>query len=48
MADLYCLKCRAHKTVSETEKGINKKGRPYITAKCPTCGTKMFKFVKKD
>jgi len=45
----YCVKCRAKKDVGEDyTKGVAKNGRPYVTAVCPDCGTKMFKFVAKN
>jgi len=46
----YCVKCRAKKDVSdsECERGTAKNGRPYVKAKCPDCGTTMFKFVSAN
>jgi Zn finger protein HypA/HybF involved in hydrogenase expression len=48
--EFFCVKCKAKKKVSSYEKkDIKGKGgnvRHAITAKCPDCGTTMFKFVK--
>ncbi len=40
---MYCVKCRAKKEVANPEKVIMKNGKPAMKAKCPTCGTQMFK-----
>jgi len=44
----YCLKCKQNKIPLEQEIGVNEKGTRTLRGKCPTCGTKMFKFLKKD
>jgi hypothetical protein len=46
----YCVKCREKKDVNDAnvEHGTAKNGRPFVKAECPTCGTKMFKFVKSE
>jgi len=42
----YCVKCRAKKDVGEEFETLTlKNGRPAAQAKCPDCGTKMFKIV---
>ena len=48
MAEMFCVKCKEKKTVPDDSvtKGKTKKGRNMIRAVCPTCGTKMVKFVK--
>ena len=48
MATFFCVKCREKKEVDDSQvKHITtKNGRPAITAPCPDCGTRMFKFVK--
>jgi len=45
MASFYCVKCRAKKDVSdsEVERVTMKNGKPASKAKCPSCGTTMFK-----
>lgn len=40
---IYCVKCRAKKEVSDYEEVTMKNGKPAVKAVCPTCGTKMFK-----
>jgi len=43
----YCVKCRTKKEVGDQfEKVTFKNGRPAAKAKCPACGTGMFKVVK--
>jgi hypothetical protein len=43
MASMYCVKCRAKKEVDNPEKVTMKNGKPALKAKCPTCGTGMYK-----
>ena len=41
----YCVKCKAKKTINgEVKTSVN--GHPAVKGTCPTCGTKMFCFVK--
>lgn len=42
----YCTKCRASKAISEPTPTTLTNGRHAIQGVCPTCGTKMFRFVK--
>jgi predicted nucleic acid-binding Zn-ribbon protein len=46
----YCVKCREKKDIAdaEVERGTAKNGRPFVRAVCPSCGTKMFKFVSAN
>ncbi|KKT84698.1 MAG: hypothetical protein UW84_C0051G0002 [Candidatus Collierbacteria bacterium GW2011_GWA2_44_99] len=44
---IYCVKCRAKKEVSEFERVTMKNGKPAVKSVCPTCGTKMFKIGAK-
>ena len=46
MASFYCVKCRAKKEVSDYENVTMKNGKPAMRAKCPDCGTTMFKIGK--
>ena len=48
MAEMYCVKCKAKKTVHDSQTKLEKtvKGRNMLRAICPTCGTKMTKFTK--
>jgi len=43
MATMYCVKCRAKKDVNNPESVTMKNGKPALKAKCPDCGTSMFK-----
>lgn len=40
---MYCVKDRAKKTVDNVERVTMKNGKPAMKAKCPDCGTMMFK-----
>lgn len=42
----YCVKCRAKKTMKNPSKSKTKNGRNLMRGSCPSCGTKMVKFVK--
>lgn len=44
---LYCVKCKAAKKPGErsVKHVVLSNGRHAITAKCPTCKTKMYRFV---
>jgi DNA-directed RNA polymerase subunit RPC12/RpoP len=48
--EFFCVKCKKKVKVENFEKKeVAAKGgkkRTALTATCPTCGTKMFKFVK--
>ncbi|MCJ7455679.1 DUF5679 domain-containing protein [Candidatus Bathyarchaeota archaeon] len=48
MVEMFCVKCKEKKTVADDSvtKEKTSKGRNMIRAVCPTCGTKMVKFVK--
>jgi len=48
MATLYCLKCRKKQEVENPEEVTMKNGGKGLKAKCPACGTKMFKFLGKS
>ncbi len=43
MVSMYCVKCRAKKEVDNPEKVTMKNGKPAMKAKCPDCGTGMYK-----
>jgi RNase P subunit RPR2 len=49
--EFFCVKCKKKvKTSNYERKEVKAKGgktRPAVTAKCPVCGTTMFKFVKE-
>ena len=48
MSDMYCVKCREKKTVPDDQTTVEKttRGRNMMRGVCPTCGTKMTRFVK--
>jgi hypothetical protein len=45
--EAYCVKCRAKRTMTNTENVVLKNGRPAIKGICSVCGTKVMRFVKK-
>ena len=47
MVTMYCVKCKAKQDVNDPEKVTMKNGRPAMKAKCPACGTTMFKIGSK-
>ena len=44
---MYCVKCRQKREVSDAEKVTMKNGKPAMKAKCPVCGTGMYKIGAK-
>ncbi len=45
--DFYCVKCKQHREAKTFKTITSKNGRKMATAECPTCGSKMTKFLKK-
>ncbi len=46
MADsAYCVKCGQARSVTGAKRVTTANGRPALTGKCGTCGTKMYKFL---
>jgi len=43
MPSMYCVKCRAKRDVNDFQKVTMKNGKPAMKAKCPVCGTGMYK-----
>ena len=43
---MYCPKCKAMREVEETEE-VEHEGQKILRAKCPMCGSKMFKLANK-
>ena len=41
--NMYCVKCRAKRDVEDPEQVTMKNGKPALKAKCPVCGTGMYK-----
>lgn len=44
---MYCVKCRAKKEVSDYQEVVTKNGRKAAKAVCPDCGTGMYKIMGK-
>jgi DNA-directed RNA polymerase subunit RPC12/RpoP len=42
----FCVKCRKKVTVEGATTKTLKSGRKALVGKCPSCGTKVFKFIK--
>ena len=42
----YCMKCKTQRVVKDVQFITTKNGRPAAQGVCPTCGTKMYKFLK--
>ena len=40
---IYCLKCKGRTDSLETQEVVLKNGRPAVTGRCVTCGTKKFR-----
>ncbi len=45
---LFCVRCKCKKECDKVEKITTKNCRTALTAPCPTCNCKMFKFCKAD
>lgn len=41
--EAYCLKCKTHREMLDTEAGFNAKGSPVTRGHCSVCGTRMNK-----
>ncbi len=46
--DMYCVKCRVKREVNHLTAVTMKTGRSAATGTCTTCGTKVFRIVKKE
>ncbi|HLD02012.1 MAG TPA: DUF5679 domain-containing protein [Patescibacteria group bacterium] len=46
-SSMYCVKCRAKRDVDNPEHVTMKNGKPAMKAKCPVCGTGMYKIGSK-
>jgi hypothetical protein len=42
----YCVKCKAKKEMKDSKETVAANGRKMAQGVCPTCGTKMTKFLK--
>lgn len=47
MADGYCVKCKAKKTMAGAAEVTMKNGRKAMKGKCESCGTGMYKILGK-
>jgi len=43
MAEAYCVKCKSKQEMNDAKEVTMKNGKPALSGKCPTCGTKMFR-----
>jgi hypothetical protein len=46
--DSWCVKCKSKKEMKNGVIKTSKRGNKYIQSNCPTCGTKINRFLKKD
>ncbi|MEM0085258.1 MAG: DUF5679 domain-containing protein [Candidatus Methanomethylicia archaeon] len=46
MVEAYCVKCKAKRTIVDTEQVTLKNGRPAIRGKCSVCGTTLYRIGK--
>jgi len=44
----YCIKCKSKKEFKDGVVKTNKKGNKYIQSNCPSCNTKINRFLKKE
>ena len=42
----YCVKCKTVRSMSNTRNSTTKNGRKMLKGNCPSCKTKMNKFLK--
>ena len=45
--EAYCVKCRQKRTIDNPKETTMKNGRPAVRGTCSSCGTKVFRIVKK-
>jgi len=44
----YCLKCKSKQEMIDVKESSFKNGTPVLEGKCPICGMKLFKIIKKQ
>ena len=44
--EAYCVKCKDKREMNDVSETTTKNGRKMAKGVCPTCGTKMNKFLK--
>lgn len=47
MAEGFCVKCKKKVEIKDAKETTLKNGRKAISGTCPTCGTKIFRFMGK-
>jgi predicted RNA-binding Zn-ribbon protein involved in translation (DUF1610 family) len=47
MTTAYCVKCRKKVEIKEETEQKLKSGKSALVGKCPNCGTKVMRFIKK-
>ncbi len=48
MSEARCMKCRTQREIQDEQEIITKNGKSAVTGKCGVCGTKLFRFIKKN
>jgi len=48
MVKIHCLKCKKDQEVTDLQEVTTKNLKNALKAKCSVCGTKVFKFIKKE
>jgi Domain of unknown function (DUF5679) len=43
--EAYCVKCRQKRIMLSPKQVVTKNGRKAMEGTCPTCGTRLFRFV---
>lgn len=48
--EMYCVKCKAKKSITDAKEVTMKNGRAAMESKCPDCSTRLFRIggMKKD
>ena len=46
--ELHCLKCKKYTKNINPQVSSRSNGKPMILSKCAICGSKKFKFIKKQ
>ena len=45
--EIYCVKCKTKRQVSDAPVTVNDKGTRVAKGKCPECGTNLTRFLPK-
>ena len=46
--EAYCVKCKEKRTIEDAEVVTMENGRRAAKGKCPTCGTKVTRFLPSE